>query len=255
MNRERGDICVGFPVEIIPAIDLRAGKVVRLLKGEFTQESTYSSEPIKVADNFARAGVDWIHIVDLDGARYGSLSNMPVYHEIIEKLAVPVQVGGGIRSLQAVEAVLNGGVERVVLGTAAAFQPEVIKEIVLRFGSERVIVGLDVRDGWIAVEGWTQSTAIDPKSIIDNMKEFEISRFIFTDIERDGTLTQPNFDAIDDIVRFGAGDLNIIASGGVGTLDHLRTLSSIGVEAAILGKAIYAGYINLVEAVELVRKL
>ena len=242
-------------MEIIPAIDLRAGKVVRLFKGDFTQESTYSSEPIKVAETFAKSGVDWIHVVDLDGARYGSVSNMPVYREIVEKLDVPVQVGGGMRSLQAVETALSGGVRRVVLGTAAVFQPDLVKQIVARFGKERVIVGLDVRDGWIAVEGWTQSTSIDPQTVIEKMRELHVNRFIFTDIDRDGTLTQPNFEAIESIVRFGSGDLSIIASGGIGTLDHLRTLSSIGVEAAILGKAIYAGHINLVEAVEMVSGL
>jgi phosphoribosylformimino-5-aminoimidazole carboxamide ribotide isomerase len=186
-----------------------------------------------------------VHIVDLDGAATGGLYNLDVIKEIASALLIPTQLGGGIRSLETVERVLKAGVERVILGTAAVEDPKLVKEVCYNF-SERVIVGVDAWEGYIAIHGWRQQTELKAIEFAKSMAKLGVKRFIYTDISRDGTLTEPNFTAIAEMVK--AIKLPVIAAGGISSLSQLEVLKKLGVEATIVGKALYTGDINLKKA-------
>lgn len=232
-------------IEIIPAIDIRHGKCVRLYQGNFDQETVFSDDPVEVALQWQSLGVPRLHIVDLDGAISGEVYNRDIIIEIASAVLVPTQLGGGIRQLETIEQMLKAGIERVILGTAAVENPELIKQACQRF-RESIIVGIDARDGYISIHGWRQDTELKAIELAQSMIKLGVRRFIYTDINRDGTLTEPNFAATAELIN--AVRTPVIASGGISSLNHLKMLRALGVEGAIIGKALYTGDIDLKQA-------
>ena len=226
-------------------MDLRDGRCVRLYQGDYAQETVFSDDPVEVALKWQSLGAPRLHIVDLDGAAAGELGNLDIITEIANAVLIPTQLGGGIRRLETVRQLLKAGVDRIILGTAAVEDRELVKEVCRNF-SESVIVGIDARDGNIATRGWRQQTELNAVELAKSMAELGVRRFIYTDIDRDGTLTEPNFAAIFEMVN--AIRLPVIAAGGISSLDHLKMLKKLGVEGAIVGKALYTGDINLKQA-------
>jgi len=197
-------------------------------------------------------GAPRLHIVDLDGAATGDLYNLDIITEIASALLIPTQLGGGIRQLETIEQLLKAGIERIILSTAAVEDPELIKEACHKF-SESIIVGLDVREGYIATHGWRQQTELETVEFAKSMVKLGVRRFIYTDISRDGTLTEPNFTSISELVT--EIRLPIIAAGGISSLTHLKILKQLSVEGAIVGKALYTGGINLKQALAVVNQI
>ena len=233
---------------ILPAIDIREGRCVRLYQGRLEDETVYSTDPVAVARGWVERGASWLHVVDLDGAFAGRPRNLEVVTAIIKAAGVPVQVGGGIRSLESLAAMIAAGAARVVLGTVAITSPEVVTAAVERFG-EQVVVGIDSRAGMVAIEGWEATVARGAVEFAQSMATLGVKRAVFTDISRDGTLQGPNIAAIREMARHS--DLKIIASGGIASLDDLRALRELeplGVEGAILGRSLYNGNFTLEEA-------
>ena len=238
-------------MEIIPAIDLRDGAVVRLLQGNYARQTTFGDDPVGVARGFEADGAPRIHVVDLDGAREGRRTQAAEVRAVAAAVGIPIELGGGLRSSGTIAEAIADGVDRVVLGTAAVEEPALIERTLAAHGAERVIVGIDAREGIVSVAGWTESGAIPPPDLLNRMADIGVRRFIYTDITRDGTLTSPNFAAVSDMVERAdaAGGARIIASGGIAEIDHLRTLANLGVEGAIIGVAIYLGTLDLAAAV------
>ncbi len=192
-------------------------------------------------------GAARLHIIDLDGAATGELYNLDIIKEIASALLIPTQLGGGIRHLETVKQMLQAGIERIVFGTVAVEDPKLVEDACRSFG-ERIIVGVDAREGYIAIRGWRQQTELNAIELAKSMAKLGVRRFIYTDIDRDGTLTEPNFAAIFEMVN--AIKLPVIAAGGISSLDHLEMLKKLGVEEAIVGKALYTGTINLKQALD-----
>ena len=234
-------------MDIIPAIDIKDGKCVRLYQGDFARVTVYDHDPPAVARRWVEQGARMLHVVDLDGAKAGHPVNADAILAIVQAVDVPVQIGGGLRDEKAVLAALGLGVARVVLGTAAVEQPDLVARLVERYGEE-IAVGVDARDAIVATAGWTEQAQVAAPELIDHMAAIGVRRFIYTDISRDGTLTEPNYAATAALVR--PDGPAIIASGGVGKLEHLLRLSTIGVEAVVVGRALYTGDLSLPEALE-----
>jgi len=239
-------------MEIIPAIDLRGGRCVRLYQGDYADETVFSRDPVEVALRWQSMGAPRLRVVDLDGAAMGEICNLEVIREIVQAALVPVELGGGIRNLNTVEQLLRIGVDRVVIGTAAVETPDLVKEACRRF-SESVIIGVDAREGKLATHGWRQQTETTAAELIHSMIRLGARRFIYTDINRDGTLTEPNFTAISEVLS--VTKLPVIAAGGIASLSHLKILAQLGVEGAIIGKALYTGDINLKQALNTINYL
>lgn len=233
-------------MKIIPAIDIKDGKCVRLYQGDFARMTVYDNDPAAIAQRWVSQGASMLHVVDLDGARQGHPVNTDIILSIVQSVPVPVQIGGGLRDEKAVVAALGLGVSRVVLGTAAVEQPDLIARLVERYGDE-IAIGVDARDGIVAIAGWTEQSQVTATTLIDHMAALGVRHIIYTDIARDGTLSEPNFSAIGALVQ--PDGPAIIASGGVGKRAHVQRLASLGVEAAIVGKALYTGDIDLAEAI------
>jgi phosphoribosylformimino-5-aminoimidazole carboxamide ribotide isomerase len=224
---------------VIPAIDLRGGRCVRLYQGDYNRETVFDDDPVAVARRWQASGARLIHIVDLDGARTGVQSQREIIAEIARAVDVPVQVGGGVRTAGDVADLLERGVERVIIGTAAVKERELVAKLIARFGAGRIIVGIDARGGLVATDGWRETSVVAALDLIAAVRASGAERIVYTDIERDGTLTSPNFEAIADVAGTGAA---VIASGGVARREHLDRLASIaGVEAVIVGRALYSG--------------
>jgi phosphoribosylformimino-5-aminoimidazole carboxamide ribotide isomerase len=240
-------------MDVIPAIDLRGGKVVRLRQGDYNQQTTYADNPVAVAKEFADAGAPWVHIVDLDGAAEGITPHLEVCRRIAEAIQTPLEFGGGLRNLEAIDAVLAIGVGRVVLGTAAIESPSLVQAAIARHGTSRIVVGVDARDGMVATRGWKEQSSTRIEKLLEQMATLGVRRFIYTDIARDGTLTEPNFDAVASVVM-AATELGskVIASGGVSNVAHLERLADAGAEGAIVGTAIYSGVLDLSTALRAV---
>ena len=232
-------------IEIIPAIDIRQGRCVRLYQGNFEQETVFSDDPVEVALQWQSLGIPRLHIVDLDGAFSGEVYNLDIITEIASAVLVPTQLGGGIRKLETIEQLLKAGIERVILGTAAVEDPNLVKQACQRF-RDSIIVGIDAREGFVSTHGWRKDTELRAIELAQSMVKLGVRRFIYTDINRDGTLTEPNFAATAELIN--AIRAPIIASGGVSSLNHLRMLRALGAEGAIVGKALYTGDIDLKEA-------
>lgn len=234
-------------MEVIPSIDLKSGRCVRLYQGDYQQETVYSEDPISVASTWQEQGASRLHLVDLDGAVQGNPANLEIISAIVSRLTIPVQVGGGIRELATAEKLFSLGVDRVVIGTAAVENPRLVQELCQRHGVQRVVVALDARDGQIAIKGWTEETSVSVLELANDMAQLGVCRLLYTDIARDGTLTEPNFAANRNLVE-NTG-LAVQASGGIASLDHINRLSQTGVEGVILGRALYTGDIKLAEAI------
>ena len=234
-------------MEIIPAIDLRNGKCVRLYQGDYEKETVFSDDPVAMALRWQSEGAGRLHLVDLDGAAEGEPRNLDVIERILAAVDIPVQVGGGIRSLDTIEQLLDLNVSRAILGTVAIENPDLIEEACRRFGN-RIIVGIDARDGLIATRGWLQQSSTTAGELAVDMVGLGARRFIYTDISRDGTLTGPNFEAIAGLVS--QVNVPVIAAGGISSVEHLSKLAKLGVEGAIVGRAIYTGDVELGEAVK-----
>lgn len=239
---------------IIPAIDLRAGKCVRLVKGRLDRETVYSDDPAAMAKLWEKLGAPRLHVVDLDGAFSGRPKNLDTITEIVRAVNIPVQVGGGIRDLDIAQALFDLGVERVILGTVVIQHPDLVAEACTRFG-DRIIIGIDARDGKVAIEGWGVTAEKGATELAEDMRRSGAQRVIFTDIRRDGTLQGPNLKAIEDLVK--ETKMKVIASGGVSTADDIRALKKLeplGVEGVIVGKSLYAGTVKLEEALSIARE-
>jgi phosphoribosylformimino-5-aminoimidazole carboxamide ribotide isomerase len=235
---------------IFPAIDLRGGRCVRLAQGKAERETVYDLDPVAVARRWEEAGASWLHLVDLDAAFAGEPRQLPVVEEIARCVGIPVQLGGGIRTLEQIEAALKAGVARVILGTAAVSDPELVRRACASFGSERIVVGIDARDGFVAVKGWQHISSRHFLDVAEEMKECGCMRVVFTDTSRDGMLTGPNIKATAELAR--KTGLKVIASGGVSSLDDiasLRPLEPLGVEGVIIGKALYEQKFSLQDAI------
>ncbi len=231
---------------VIPAIDLKGGRCVRLIQGRMDSESVYSNDPVAMARRWASEGAERLHLVDLDGAVAGAAVHGAVICEIARAVSIPVEVGGGIRSLDQIEKYLHAGVAFVVLGTAALLDGPLVKEAIERFPGQ-IIAGIDTKNGGVAVRGWTE---VYPESVVDlarRMQEAGVASMILTDIEKDGMLAGPNLKLLDHLVhQIG---IPVIASGGISTLKHLQEIARLpGVEGAIIGKALYTGAISLPKA-------
>jgi len=238
-------------MEIIPAIDIRGGRCVRLEQGDYDRETVFAEDPVEMARRWQDQGATRIHVVDLDGARDGTPRNADVVHRAIAAVSVPVQVGGGNRSIETVDAYLKAGADRVALGTAAVKDQTTLVNAVALF-RERIFVGVDARDGMVATEGWTETSEMRALDLIQELSEFGVARIFYTDISRDGMLGGPNFPVIQEVVEHAAGlssPMAVIASGGVSTVEHLQRLKMIGVEGVIIGKALYTGALDLREAI------
>ena len=249
---------------IYPAIDLRRGQVVRLRQGDPDAQTTFADDPTVVARRWAEQGAEWLHVVNLDGAFTGrdldlSLNldldiNLRRLVEIRAATSLPIQFGGGLRTLDDVALALELGATRVVLGTVAVRQPQIVADAVARFGAERIVVGIDARDGMVATHGWQETSALDTLTVAQRMKALGVQRIVYTDIARDGTLTGVNLTATVALAR--TSGLAVIASGGVASLDDIRALSghqADGVEGVIVGQALYAGAFGLSEAIGVAR--
>ena len=237
-------------MEVIPAIDLRDGRCVRLEQGDYGRERVFDEDPVAVGRRWVAAGAERIHVVDLDGAREGVRTNAPAVEALVGAVSAPVQLGGGIRTAHAATELLEMGVDRVIFGTAALEAPEEVAEAVAEHGAERVIVSVDARDGLVASRGWTERSGIATVDLIEGMAELGVRRFIYTDVSRDGTLEHPNFRAIERIVE--TVRYPVVAAGGVASIEDLVELARLGVEGAVIGLAIYTGAIDLKEAIDAV---
>ena len=234
-------------MEIIPAIDLRGGRCVRLYQGDYGMETVFSEDPIGTAIQWQSLGAMRLHIVDLDGAAAGSPQNLGIIADIAEAVLIPLQVGGGIRDIKTIEELFKAGVDRVILGTSAVENPDMVKEACRRF-ARSVLVGIDARDGCVATHGWQQNTELTTVDFARSMVKLGVKGFIYTDISRDGTLTEPNFSGLFELID--STRFPVIASGGIASLTHLKVLKKLGAAGAILGKALYTGSINLKQAID-----
>lgn len=239
---------------IIPAIDIRGGQVVRLAQGDFAQETIYYDDPVKVAKKWEGEGARLLHIVDLDGAREGEPVNLELVGKIAREVAIPIEMGGGIRELETVKEVLTKGVRRVILGTQACSAPALVEEVCQEFG-ERVAIGIDVKDGLVAVKGWTKLTSKEAVSLAKEMESLGVRTIVFTDVRRDGMLTGPNLESLEEILQ--KTNVSLIASGGISSLEDVRRLKRLerkGLEGIIIGKALYEGRIELGEAIAIAER-
>jgi len=236
---------------IIPAIDLMDGKVVRLTRGDFTTSKVYSDDPVQVAKNWQKKGAKRIHIVDLDGAKTGECENLGVVRKITKELKIPVQLGGGIRSLNMVQKVFDSGARWIILGTGALSDKNILKEAILSF-PDRIIVSVDVKNEKIYIKGWEEGLSLDIFSLIEKLGEMKISSLIVTDIQQDGMLEGVNVSFFTEICK--ANPVPIIVAGGISSLEDIKRLSAVKrIGGVIIGKALYEGKIDLEEAIKGVR--
>ena len=233
---------------IFPAIDLRGGKCVRLFKGDFDQETVFSDQPAEVAQRWQAQGAQFLHLVDLDGARAGHSENLATVREILAAVTIPVELGGGIRTLENIDEVLALGVRRVILGSVAVRDPELVAAACAKYG-DRIVVGIDAKDGIVAVDGWGVSGDVDVITLAKRMKQAGVRTIIYTDISRDGTLAGVNVEATAKLAR--ESGVHVVASGGVRDvrdIEALKPYEKDGIEGVIVGKSIYTGSLSLPEA-------
>ena len=235
---------------IFPAIDLYEGKAVRLYKGDYEQMTVYSDSPIELVEDFVEQGAKYLHLIALEGAKTGQTPNLELIRDIRALSPLFTQVGGGIRSMDVVDAYLNAGVDRVILGTAAVTDPVFLEEAIKEFG-EKIAVGADIKNGYIAISGWTESSGIDAFSFCRRMQDLGVKTLICTDISRDGAMQGTNRNLYRTLTR--RHNMNIIASGGVSTIEDIRALREMEVYGAVIGKAYYTKAVDLREAIEVAR--
>ncbi|MCM3749336.1 1-(5-phosphoribosyl)-5-[(5-phosphoribosylamino)methylideneamino]imidazole-4-carboxamide isomerase [Paenibacillus pasadenensis] len=234
---------------IYPAIDIRGGKAVRLVQGDYNQETVYNDSPVSAARDWEAAGASWIHLVDLDGAKAGHPVNAELIGEIARSVSVPVQLGGGLRTEADVERLVALGVSRVILGTAAIEDRSFVERVLAKYG-DKVAIGIDARNGYVATRGWLETSEVKAEELAKELAAKGAETFIFTDISRDGMMEGPNVEAIRSLAAYSGA--KVIASGGVSRIEDLRSLSQYadqGISGAIVGKALYTGAISLADAV------
>ena len=236
---------------LYPAIDIRGGRCVRLIEGDFDRETTYDSDPSSAARRWVKAGANWLHVVDLDGAVEGRPVNREAIAQIRASVDVPIQLGGGLRHLTDLEDALGGGIDRAILGTVALRDPELVISAVARWGN-RIAVALDARDGRLATDGWLGQTDSSAIEVAQRLAQRGVRHFIYTDIRRDGTLSGPNIEALGELVK--KIDADVIASGGIASLEDIKAAAATGVTGAIIGRALYDGRVNLAEALALFQR-
>lgn len=234
---------------IIPAIDIRGGKCVRLFQGDYNQETVYNEFPAEQARKFQEEGASIIHLVDLDGAKAGKPVNLDVVRSICSAVTIPCELGGGIRTVEDAKAAFEAGVHRVILGTTACENPHLVRDFISTFGADKVVMGIDAKGGMVAVKGWVETSTLDVFELIAKLEEMGVTRFIYTDISTDGALSGPNLDSVaavcSRIPRCG-----VIASGGISGVEDIKNLRELGkenLEGVIVGKALYAGKVTFQE--------
>ena len=239
-------------MEIIPAVDIRNGRCVQLYQGDYDRETIFSEDPEEVAKKWVDLGANRLHVVDLDGAREGEPVNIEIISKMISSTLVPVQIGGGVRSLEVAERLINIGADRVMIGTVAVKQPELVEQICSVISPESVVISVDTRNGYLASDGWTNTSNLTTSNLVSRLSQLGAVRFMHTDIDRDGTLTEPNFSAIKTMLASKAKKL--LVAGGISTIEHLVQLSQLDVEGAILGTSIYTGRIDFHKAISVIRE-
>ncbi len=239
---------------IFPAIDIRGGKCVRLLKGDFEKETVFSDKPEEMAKKWQAQGAEFLHLVDLDGALVGKSQNLATVEKILAAVDIPVELGGGIRTMENIDDVLALGVRRVILGSVAVRGPELVREACAKYG-DRIVVGIDAKDGIVAVDGWGVSGDVEATALAKEMKKAGVKTIIYTDISRDGTLSGVNVEATAKLAR--ESGVAIVASGGVKSIADIEALKPYekdGIEGVIVGKSIYMGTLDLAKAIEIAAK-
>jgi phosphoribosylformimino-5-aminoimidazole carboxamide ribotide isomerase len=253
---------------ILPAIDIKDGHCVRLFQGDYAKLTSYDPDPVAVARRWQAAGASWLHVVDLDGAARGEPVNLPLIQEIRDATSLYIEVGGGMRSLEHIESVLATGVDRVILGTVALTDRNLLEEALRRWG-ERIVVGVDARNGLVAIAGWRETSRVKATTLATELRNIGVQRFVYTDIARDGALQGPNLAGLAEMQQAISSPIlpentisyshkttktlnscTLIASGGMSSLEDLRHVAALGIEGAIVGKALYTGDIDLVTAIQ-----
>jgi phosphoribosylformimino-5-aminoimidazole carboxamide ribotide isomerase len=240
-------------MNLYPAIDILGGNAVRLTKGDFDTRKVYAQDPLAAARGWTEEGAGYLHVVDLDGAKSGAPVNLDHLRRIARELGVPVQYGGGLRSAQAVSDALDAGAARAILGTAAFTQPGLLERVLEEHGPERVLVSVDVRDGHVTTAGWTESTEITTRAVIDSLARRGAGRLVFTNVDRDGMLQGPDLQEVRRVARAARGG-SVIYSGGIGQLEDLQGLAGLGegsLEGVIVGKALYEQRFTVAQALEI----
>lgn len=234
---------------ILPAIDIKDGQCVRLYQGDYAQVTTYDTDPVQVAQRWQEVGASWLHVVDLNGAASGQPVNLDLIARMRAATTLHIEVGGGMRSLAHIERMLDTGIERVILGTAALTDRTLLQEALKRWG-ECIVVGLDARNGQVAISGWRETSRVQATELASELSALGVLRFIYTDIARDGALQGPNLVALQQMQQaIEHTRASLIASGGVSSLADLRAIAALGVEGAIVGKALYTGDVDLARAI------
>ncbi|EMB66337.1 1-(5-phosphoribosyl)-5-[(5-phosphoribosylamino)methylideneamino]imidazole-4-carboxamide isomerase [Streptococcus mutans] len=231
-------------MQILPAIDIKNGHAVRLVKGDFEQETVVNDNVLDQASIFMEAGIQYIHVVDLDGALEGRAANRDLIAKIKEMTGLAIEVGGGIRTIEQIEDYLSVGINRVIIGSMAVKHPQFVKEALDKFGSDKIVVGIDAKNGMVATEGWLETSTVDYISLALEMEKMGVRLFVYTDVDRDGTLTGPNFEHYEKLVAH-LTSAKVIASGGIHALSDLQQLEKIGLAGTIVGKAYYNSDISL----------
>ena len=234
---------------IFPAIDLKNGQSVRLYQGDYQAVTTINEEPIQQALEINKAGIKQLHLVDLDGAKSGQPENLPMIKQIRQNFRGFLELGGGIRAYQTAQQYLNLGIDRIVIGSAALKNPQLVKQLLDDFGSQKIAIGIDGKNGQVATEGWLEQSDVKMTSLISKMNEFGAENFIVTDVSRDGAMQGPNLDLLTNL-RKAIPQVNLIASGGIRNVEDLKALQKIGIEESIIGKALFEKTISLSQILE-----
>lgn len=236
---------------ILPAIDILSGKCVRLTKGAYETAEKVAQDPIETALAFEQDGAEYIHMVDLDGAREGVRINSEIYKNVAKKVHIPIEVGGGIRDMDAIDYYIQNGISRVIIGSAALTNPELVKRAVDKY-NDKIAVGIDALNGMVKTSGWLEDSTVSYTELAKMMKNIGVKYIIFTDISKDGTLSGPNYEQLEMLSK--SVDVNIIASGGIRDIEHIKKLKEMNLYGAICGKSIYSGSLSLKEAIRIGKK-
>ena len=235
-------------MEVIPAIDIRAGRCVRLIQGDYSKETIFADNPMEMAIKWESEGAEYLHIIDLDGAKEGSAVNMDVISKICADSAARIQVGGGIRDYETAARYMDVGVSRVIMGTSAVDRTDELERILKSIGAESLVVSVDAREGIVALDGWTRESRMTVETVVKNIEALGVKRCMYTDILKDGTLSEPNYAGVENFVS--STNMKIMAAGGIAALSQLKRMSIVGVEATIVGRALYTGDIRLRQAID-----
>ena len=235
-------------MEVIPAIDIRAGRCVRLIQGDYSKETIFADNPMEMAIKWESEGAEYLHIIDLDGAKEGSAVNMDVISKICADSAARIQGGGGIRDYETAARYMDVGVSRVIMGTSAVDRTDELERILKSIGAESLVVSVDAREGIVALDGWTRESRMTVETVVKNIEALGVKRCMYTDILKDGTLSEPNYAGVENVVS--STNMKIMAAGGIAALSQIKRMSIVGVEATIVGRALYTGDIRLRQAID-----